>query len=256
MRNGRTRNYGFTLIELLVVIAIIAILAALLLPALSRAKERAKRIKCVSNLHQVGVACILYANDNRDLFLPGTGTPGGLWSQLAITVGDAATWASMGLNVRSNYYNGSIWSCPNRPTFPDYEPSYPQWVLGYQYFGGIDTWNNPAGRFKSCSPVKLSSAKASWALAADATMKVDGVWGTNERATAYQDMPQHCARAGLGVVPDGGNAAYSDGSAKWSKFQTMFYLNRWTGDDTRMGYWYQEDLGDCQPHAAQLAARP
>lgn len=67
---GRVKPLGFTLIELLVVIAIIAILAAMLLPALSKSRNKAKQIKCASQLKEITLALQMYAAENNDFFPP------------------------------------------------------------------------------------------------------------------------------------------------------------------------------------------
>jgi prepilin-type N-terminal cleavage/methylation domain-containing protein len=241
---------AFTLIELLVVIAIIGIIAALLLPSLSAAKAKAKRAYCLNNLRQIGIGMTVYAGDNQGRVIEAHDNI----VQIALNAPAEAAAKTVGLDIKSN--SPSVWTCPNRPGLPLFEESagptvLNQWVIGYQYFGGITNWYNPAfpGGISSYSPITLDRSRPGWCLAADAVMKAGSSWGAqspNRPEAIFGNMPPHVGR---GSVPIGGNELFVDGSVRWFKFEQMYFLTTW---DTvnRKAFFYQ-DTSDFDPALIQ-----
>ena len=226
---------AFTLIELLVVIAIIAILAAMLLPALSSAKEKARRTGCVNALHQLGLALQMYGVDSNDKLPQGNRDNG-----YSHTI-----WISTNtFNAIKQYSATNMVNCPSlEGTFQYYQAPY-GWVIGYSYNGGhkkpATGWpGEPAPRW--ISPQKFTD-NPGLTLAADLNAWTESgpgwVIAPHCRGGAAKQHGDPFLLVNAKTLPKavgavGGNSLLLDGSASWKSIGKL--TNYWASPDG--GYW-------------------
>jgi prepilin-type N-terminal cleavage/methylation domain-containing protein/prepilin-type processing-associated H-X9-DG protein len=204
---------AFTLIELLVVIAIIAILAAMLLPALSKAKQRAWTISCNSNLHQVGLAMKMYADDNGELYPESGGDV--YWDAT-----DPSTHKQSWMQQIARYAgNTNVFNCPGNVQLPS-ELQGP-----FNYFNGCNAAYIAAGnQFASTKSTSIMFPSA-FVLGGDTAGVKGGRIIFDPLDADKDDYTQNCVGGAADdslteywqIHSKGQNVMFADGHSKWYK---------------------------------------
>jgi len=247
----RPRSRGFTLIELLVVIAIIAILASLLLPALSSAKEHARRAACLNNIRQFIMATHLYAGDFQDS-LPRGGTDNRITNDTHTPILSTATKS----NILQYASPLKVLDCPNLASSFQKEKDWrvqPDYgvAIGYHYQGGqSNTPWPPAGNTTNTwiSPQRTAEDPA-LALVADLNVYAYSYQRILAPHTArgpiirdetyFEAHPEAYQQTPASIGARGGNVGLLDGSVAWKDVARMksYVGSQMWGADGCFGLW-------------------